>query len=99
MEKIRIQNAESAKRYRLGQRNKRIDRQMTRQMTLPDASCSDSLTVTRQSKKEKKNRELPPTVPQGGTDADLIANDSEAKESLNQLFGRKRAWSDEEDAL
>ena len=63
--------------------------------------CSVTVTpVTPQTKIETKNKNLPPTVPQRGTGADdLRVNASEAKEWLNELFGRKRAWSYEEDSL
>jgi predicted phage replisome organizer len=107
MEKIRIDAAERAKRYRLEQRKRSIDascdRHVMHHVTPRDASRSDGVTVTRQSKKEKEkekeSKELPPTVPQRGTDADLIADASEAKDWLNELFGRNRPWSDDEDEL
>src|SRR5713101_2894527 len=58
MEKIRIQDAERAKRYRLNQRKRRIDasddRQKTHQITLRDASRNDCVTVTPQNKIETK---------------------------------------------
>ena len=114
MEKIRIQDAERAKRYRLNQRKRRIDasddRQKTHQITLRDASRNDCVTVTPQNKIETKienKRENLLSRDKEGID-ECSPEFSEAKIWLSKLFGRsplkwirgrKRGWSDEEKSL
>jgi len=101
LDKIRQQNLERKRKQR---RHLLEQRLLSRDghVTLRDVSRSEGVTerdqIENRKENKKENRQLPPTVPQG-TDADLIANASEAKDWLNQLFGRKRAWSYEEDAL
>jgi len=66
-------------------------------VTLRDASRPNRVTVTEQNK-NKRIEEEPLTVPQRGTNADRV-DFNKAKQWLNDLFGRKRAWSDDEDDL
>jgi len=114
MEKIRIQDAERAKRYRLNHRKRRIDasddRQKTHQITLRDASRNDGVTVTPQTKIETKietKRENLLSRDKEGID-ECSPEFSEAKIWLSKLFGRsplewirgrKRGWSNEEKSL
>jgi len=62
----------------------------------PPSDEAQRETVTQQNK--TKNKNIPSTVPQRRTDEGSLQH-SEAKHWLNTLFGRKRAWSSEEDSL
>jgi hypothetical protein len=51
-------------------------------------------------RREEKAREVPPAVPQGGPESFDLIEFPEAKQILNEIFGReKRKWSFEEDQL
>jgi predicted phage replisome organizer len=77
---------------------------VTRDMSVtvtPPIDESHRETVTPQKKIENKSVEEPPSVPQGGTNAnghkELSIEDLKAW--MNTLFGRQRAWSYEEGRL
>lgn len=85
---------ELAKERQRARRNRQaLTRHATRHVTKRDASREVPVTVPLQI--ENKRIEEPPTVPPGGTGADAL----DVKQALNDLFGRRRDWSEEEDTL
>src|SRR5262249_2025853 len=67
-------------------------------LSAPNHHIESSKEASSEGPKEsyKEGKKEPPTVPQRGTSTDEF---NLAKEWLNKLFGRKRAWSREEDHL
>jgi predicted phage replisome organizer len=95
LDKIRQQTLERVRKHRLTQPSRRGN--VTRNVTDRYGVTPALRNVTPTEENKNKKREDTPTVPKG-TDADVLGFD-ETKQWLNDLFGRKRAWSDEEDAL
>jgi predicted phage replisome organizer len=100
LDKLRLQNVERKRRQRDRQKLLVIgdQRHVTSHVTSRDTVTVLPRTVIPQIENHR-DREEPPTVPQGGTGKRDLIELAEAQRCFNELFGRNRAWSDDEEGL